>query len=284
MNNSFNSASIDWVVEVKNGAGGILAITSSQTFTKAIQGTQGTQGIQGETGNEGLIDASGAVTFSHNASAEGLYLGSQSLGFYTSSLNGGAAGFAAYLDNEGQFFLKGKGGSGLSWSNDRLLVDGEVRARAIQQIPIIITPTNFYEYAVTHSQYTVTEGKCCTIYLDGRVTSGSKNGTHNPNAVPNPQKMSKYVILQTNAATTSNGSSTYANSLPSIVHIVPPDLLDDGSGNSDNICEITVEVDSGISQRVEFISPTASVISGNSGWTTTTDLADQQKIIAQTNN
>jgi len=52
-------------------------------------------------------------------STNGLYLGSDKLGFY----NGG---WKTYMDNSGQFFLSGTGGDSLSWNGSTLNITGDI--------------------------------------------------------------------------------------------------------------------------------------------------------------
>ena len=75
------------------------------------------------TGSTEIVDAFGKITFAPAPAGDGLFLTSTRLGFY------GGGSWKTYMDNTGQFYLTGSGGSsGLSWNGTDLSVDGTIVA------------------------------------------------------------------------------------------------------------------------------------------------------------
>ena len=75
------------------------------------------------TGSTEIVDAFGKITFAPAPTGTGLFLTSDRLGFYD------AGSWKTYMDNTGQFYLTGSGGSsGLSWDGTDLSVDGTIIA------------------------------------------------------------------------------------------------------------------------------------------------------------
>jgi hypothetical protein len=75
------------------------------------------------TGSTPIVDAFGKITFAPAPAGDGLFLTSTRLGFY------GGGSWKTYMDNTGQFYLTGSGGSsGLSWDGTDLSVDGTIVA------------------------------------------------------------------------------------------------------------------------------------------------------------
>lgn len=75
------------------------------------------------TSSAPIVDAFGKITFAPVPTGTGLFLTSDRLGFYDNDE------WKTYMDNTGQFYLTGSGGSsGLSWDGNDLSIDGTVIA------------------------------------------------------------------------------------------------------------------------------------------------------------
>lgn len=149
---------------------------TAQSTANTAQSTANTANTNATTALNRTVDATGKIVFNPTPSGSGLFMNATNLGYY----DGGS--WKTYMQNNGNFFLSGSGGNGLSWNGSTLTVNGSGVFSGELQAGLVNINSNVITFGASDSSYSQTGKIRFNNYLgtqigELRTSSGVAGGS-----------------------------------------------------------------------------------------------------------